>query len=648
MADAGCAKDDAGDVDEQERSGSGQAEQLDLDGVDRDDQQQQQLGDGGMPHETADDEEGPQAGNDYESDGMQEDDGDDDQEDDIDDRDSDDDEYEEEGYPLVGLADPAAPVPDGHIGLDKLEARFLKGTNDPSKQLSRWIIGRRFTDARQVTDLMRQQGADPDVMTRLVAEGSDPIVFVYPLLAIAIDNKSGYTIRTIAARDDDGCHPIVLPQWSSDELQAAVLTALLDGGADPNAAAHQTDQTPLHLAIASGNQTALDILTARHDIDLRAAGQLYCMVMELPLLPLRQPPPEYLQLLLSMYERLVRRDPTLATEETSGGYNLVHTAATARWDYPQSFIDAYLDLITANGADMTAASDASQGTPLHDAACWGSTQVACYLCRKLPADQINRRNYRDDTPLATAAEELDWYTRELQDPETPEDTKEGCRARCDRHKLTIHSLLRAGADINSLPIDGERQFVLMEYATVLDEVGPAVMSAVNAALAPHRSLAALLTPRLAVGPQEAPIFGWRIASYLFDADAAASATTEAIGECVRHTVMARRVCAAAEHFVKSAVYQTSSNREVVGGTASVGGQVVRVPQLQCFVLEGVDSRPREAVHTRGRVGLREVVHRARMDEAARHGVEGVVKGFNTHLGDADCQFTWQQLGATLQ
>ncbi|CEL93386.1 unnamed protein product [Vitrella brassicaformis CCMP3155] len=616
------------DVAEEEHSGSGQAEDSDRNGADSGDQQQQ---DDGMADEMADGGEGPQAGNGDESDGMWEEDDDNDQDDDIDDRDSDDDwEYEEEGHPLSDLADPTAPVPDGHIGLDELEARFPEGTSDATRELSRWIIGRRITDARQVTDLI-EQDADPDVITGLVGRGSSGAVYGYSLLAIAIDNKSGYTIRTVKAEDSHAViRPVALPQWSSDELQAAILTALLDGGADPNAAAGDLERigTPLQVAIAYGNQTAFEPLMARQDIDLRV--------------------------LMSMYERLARRDPTLATERVNGG-NLVHRAAfDSKGLYPQSFIDSYLDLITANGADMTAEDDLIGEWPLDFAAVSGSPQVADFLCRKLPADQIDRRNYHGDTPIVMAARQLDWYTQRLQDPGTPEQTKERHRAEIPNYKLTIHSLLRAGADINLIPTATEdrrrgRQLVLTEYATVLNQLPTAVMAAVNAALAPHRSLAALLTPRLAVGPQEAPIFGWRIASYLFDMDAAQQAITEEASG-VRHTDMARRVCAAAEHFIRSAVYQASSNREVVGGTADVGGQVVRVPQLQCFVLEGVDSRPREAVHTRGRVGLREVVHRARLDEAAKWGLAdgAVAKGFNTHLGDADCKFTWQQLGAAFQ
>ncbi|CEM05662.1 unnamed protein product [Vitrella brassicaformis CCMP3155] len=285
--------------------------------------------------------------------------------------------------------------------------------------------------------------------------------------------------------------------------------------------------------------------------------------------------------LTSRHQRLIARHPTLATQRRFNGINLVHRAAErAQGHFPPSFVDSYLDLVTANGADIMAESLGGR-TPLYDAAYYGSPYVADYLCRKLPADQIDRRDCFGigETPLAIAAWWLDHHTQlqELQHPDMSEATGEEYRAESDKYKRIIHSLLRAGADISSMRTASEegrrqRQLVLAEYATVLNELPTAVMAAVNAALAPHRSLAALLTPRLAAGPQEAPIFGWRIASYLFDMDAAKEAITEeAIG--VRHSDMARRVCAAAEHFVKSAVYQPSSNREVVGGTTDVGGQV---------------------------------------------------------------------------
>ncbi|CEM26983.1 unnamed protein product [Vitrella brassicaformis CCMP3155] len=202
-------------------------------------------------------------------------------------------------------------------------------------------------------------------------------------------------------------------------------------------------------------------------------------------------------------------------------------------------------------------------------------------------------------------------------------------------------LLQAGADIALMPTATEhdrrrRQLVLPEYATVLNNLPDDVMAAVNAALAPQRSLAALLGPRLAVGPQEAPIFAWRLASYLFDMAAATQTITEAIG--LPHSAMARRVRAAVEHFVRSAVYEASSNRGVVGGMADVGGEMVRVP-LQCFAINAAQQGGQHRL-----LGVREVVHRARLDEAAQHGVAGLVKGFNEHLGDDDCHFQWQQLG----
>ncbi|CEM01704.1 unnamed protein product [Vitrella brassicaformis CCMP3155] len=126
----------------------------------------------------------------------------------------------------------------------------------------------------------------------------------------------------------------------------------------------------------------------------------------------------------------------------------------------------------------------------------------------------------------------------------------------------------------------------------------------------------------------------------FDRDADNEAISGSIG--IRNSTLARRVTAAAQHFVESAVFAASSNREVAGLMADVGGEMVRVP-LPCFTIR-VDSRPNEVVHTRGRLGLREVVHRARLDEAARYDLVGVVKGFNQHLGIDDCQLSWQQLG----
>ncbi|CEM38447.1 unnamed protein product, partial [Vitrella brassicaformis CCMP3155] len=143
---------------------------------------------------------------------------------------------------------------------------------------------------------------------------------------------------------------------------------------------------------------------------------------------------------------------------------------------------------------------------------------------------------------------------------------------------------------------------------------------------------------MAFGPHEAEAIGWKIGAFLYEPPAAVAAIDQyLIGE----SVLRRRVTAAVTHFVKSAATQTSSNRQVVGGTRyrQQGDRRVKVtvPSLQCFAVSGSGG---QVVLT----GVGEVVHRARLDEAASCGVDGVVKGFNEHLGDQDCQFEWSQLG----
>jgi len=96
------------------------------------------------------------------------------------------------------------------------------------------------------------------------------------------------------------------------------------------------------------------------------------------------------------------------------------------------------------------------------------------------------------------------------------------------------------------------------------------------------------------------------------------------------------VSAAVDHFVEQAATRTASNGEVVGAMADVEGEMVRVP-LQCFAING-------GQHAQRRLAVREVVHRARLDEAAAYSLTGVVKGFNSHLSDTDCRFQWGQLG----
>ncbi|CEM26656.1 unnamed protein product [Vitrella brassicaformis CCMP3155] len=410
------------------------------DGGDADLLREEEDGEMAEEEEEEEEEEGLQAAADSESesDGVQDDSDNDDGPlgDGIDDDDYDDydDGYEEDGHPVVVAT--TVEVPDGFGGANDIEARFPHDTDSLTKELTLGIIGRTISAPQHATDLI-EQGADPHVVPRLRQKGSGCAGIPYSLVHLAIDNKSDYAVPTIHASDDGYERPVALPHWSSDKLQSAILAALINQGADPNATADDEEDLvrPIRRAIASGDQTAFDVLTARPDIDLPAQDGAV-MVMALPR-PLSDPPPDYQEVLLSMFREVIARDPTLATERRFDE-NLVHLAAVwAKGNYPQSFINSYLDLITTNGADMTAASGGGW-TPLHEAALHDSLYVADSLCRKLPAaDQINRRTVLGETPLAIATGWLDHHTQELQDPETPEADKEECRAGSDKYKLII-------------------------------------------------------------------------------------------------------------------------------------------------------------------------------------------------------------------
>ncbi|CEM20808.1 unnamed protein product [Vitrella brassicaformis CCMP3155] len=187
---------------------------------------------------------------------------------------------------------------------------------------------------------------------------------------------------------------------------------------------------------------------------------------------------------------------------------------------------------------------------------------------------------------------------------------------------------------------------------------------------------------LTFGPYEATSIAWKIGAFLHDPSAARAVIGEyrdddlidddlidddLIGDWLDPRIK-RRVRAAVDHFVKQAATRTASNREVVGktergeggrpggvlarwwdrlrgvtGAKGVTGDgqgklTVRVPALQCFAIHG------EGQHPHRRLGVPEVVHRAILDEVAAYRISGVVKGFNSHLSDTDCQFQWGQLG----
>ncbi|CEM23822.1 unnamed protein product [Vitrella brassicaformis CCMP3155] len=569
--------------------------------------------------------------------------------------------------------------PDGCLGLEDIEIAQSDDSCDATRRLAEGIFRRTFTHQQQVTNLIHN-GADPNREIGLRVRGSGSDGWRYRLLSLAIDNLSDNAMWTGEVTDSNGgLQPFAaLPHWSSPELEAVIINSLIDGGARVNRPA-LSDDRPIKMAIRLGNEEAVRVLLA-HGAPVRPPdGPL--LIMELPKSVSddrigQQVSLAYEQRLLSIYRRLILHDATLATER-----DLISSACSNELGrYSQAFIDSYLDLLVDNGANVTAV-DAYGCSYLHKAAGVvfgdGAPCMADNLCRHLLPADINRetRFNPNETPLYVAGDQLDLSFEILEDDDRDEWEKNQATRKIPLYETIIRSLLRSGADIGRIPTDTEhdrrfRDLVLPHCTTVLNtDVHTGAMAAVNAALAPQRSLAAFLMRSLPTllphllqppgtpaadpppaplpappgyGPHEAEAIGWRIAAMCFDQDAANEAITANI--VIRHSDMARRVCAAVDHFIKSALY-ASSNREVVGGTANVGGVTVRVP-LQCFAIRA-DSRPHQVVHTRGRVGVREVVQRARLDEAARHGIqEGAInKGFNDHLGNEDCQYGgWQQLG----
>ncbi|CEM29375.1 unnamed protein product [Vitrella brassicaformis CCMP3155] len=420
-------------------------------------------------------------------------------------------------------ASQAPPLPPGCRHLNDVYIVPDEGVSALSRQLLEGCIRRTFRDAAQFTQLI-EQGADPRAVGGLRVHGTSGRCTLSrcSCLCLAIDSQTN-----VAFLDADGYFPaivrVVLPQWSSRQLQRDVINALIDGGAEMNGGGFE--QRPITVAVRAGSEATVEALLARQ-ANLRGLRVIY----ELPDIGSAAPPAtrDYEAALMSIYRRLLRHDSTLAAERV-GGNSLIHLAATARSIFSQSFIDAYLTLVTSHGADMTATDDIGR-TPLHWAARTGSHCVAHWLCRQLTAYDVNR-GMPNETPLAVAAHELDFYRRQYQG--------ERRQRRIRAHKTTIGVLLRGGAapSIARMPTATEgqrrqRQLVLAEYATVLSELSEVVMSAINGALAPqrdHSMLLARLLPlaphhdgahphpspsNMAFGPHEAEAIAWKIGAFL--------------------------------------------------------------------------------------------------------------------------------------
>ncbi|CEM23777.1 unnamed protein product [Vitrella brassicaformis CCMP3155] len=340
-------------------------------------------------------------------------------------------------------------------------------TSEATRQLAEGIIRRTFSDAQKVTDLIHN-GADPNHQVRLRMLSGEECscgsrhrfrTGRHRLVSLAIDNSNGSAVPTVDFGFVHGRRcALTLPYWSSPELEAAILNALIDGGADINEPAYSDDR-PIKMAIRLGNEEALRVLLARDAALRHPHGP--SLVLALPTPPISdriQVSPAYEERLLSIYRRLIQHDPTLATEQDPEFGNLIHVAAQHELGfYSQRAIDAYLELLVDNGAD-TMAANRRGSTALHEAAYWGSPCVADYLGRHVAPADIDRGTTDDPnrTPLFLAAISLAGAIERSQDDDSPQDSRDQASSEIPLREATIRSLLRSGADISRIPTATEQ------------------------------------------------------------------------------------------------------------------------------------------------------------------------------------------------
>ncbi|CEM12043.1 unnamed protein product [Vitrella brassicaformis CCMP3155] len=363
-------------------------------------------------------------------------------------------------------------LPPGWKSLEKgvIDVDFPRSTSDASIRLSKAIIRRTITGAQHLTGIIHQQGSDPDLRAGLWVAGTTSC-WTYPLLSLCIDNLTNNSVPSIWAADVNGGYtPVALPLWETPGLQFAVMKALIESGADINAG-HTC--WPIRVAIASCNRPAFGLLMSRPGIQLQGR-----QVMRLPSRsPTDQPTAAHEAILLSFYRQLIQRHPTLAAEtDADKGSNSVHWAAMKPSVWSQQFIEDYIDMLVANGADITAVDNFGL-TPLHLAVISGAHCVAASLFRRLTPADINRGRPNDPTctPLTDAARWLDESTQRLRDDNVGEETKDESRRQIPNLQKTIRTLLQAGADIALMPTATERhrrrrQLVLAERTALPNEL----------------------------------------------------------------------------------------------------------------------------------------------------------------------------------
>ena len=541
--------------------------------------------------------------------------------------------------------DSAAQPPLLNYGIDLC---WQHDTSPATKRLVYRILRRELTPAI-ATRLIQTKGANPDTLVGLreKASGVNGITRWYPLLSLAIDDPYG-SVPSVWRMDSDLKTPLLLTPWSSRQLQRDILEALISCGATVNFHRHDDEiLRPIIVASVTGNIDAVEVLLA--------TNQVNHMFLPLHGFPPLRPSHAYGDAVIGVARRLLQHDPSMSKPALGN-------AALSRPLLSKAFTYEYMDTLVQHGDPIPAD---SLRIALGFAASYGSHWVVDYLCERLatPADINPAPRWMEDyPPLWRAADRLQdlldhW---DGDDDNVPDQTAERIRER----KLVVRSLLRAGADLstnvlpNTTPVQRKlREPVLKEYVVVLNELPFVVIGAINAALGPQRDADIIMTrilpsvdhndedpslphppspSPLSFGPQEAAAIAWKVGAFLHDPPAALTAIDSYLTNA---SALKRRVRGAVGHFVKWAATKTVSNREVVGGwSRGPDGQMVRVPQLQCF---SVHAGPH---HTHRRLGVREVVHGARLDEVRAHGLEGVVKGFNNEEGNDDCEFQWGRLG----
>ncbi|CEM28085.1 unnamed protein product [Vitrella brassicaformis CCMP3155] len=548
---------------------------------------------------------------------------------------------------------------------------FPADTNDVSERLVCRILRRNIT-GRGVSRLI-DKGADAVLKVGLpgvkvpsnrpwwakkVNHGTSPEL---RLLQLAIDDPTGGCpgLKGHMSSTKEAAVQLVLPLWPSRERQREVLEALIAGGAP-------IDKKSITTAFQKANHTALDtFLSHRHLADDQA---LFFIDEDHRPCPPKDVYEQYFDALLPCIRRLLEHDSSLATEELHNEYLPIHSVAKHA-SFTKNFTIGFCELLYEFGSPLNSKEDSDYDgygmRPIDQAKGADEPWLLEFLCKRLPASVLVRRGPELMRCFSGDAECAQRHARK----EATQALEKRYKRRAEAAKEKIRLLLRAGV---ALPLPAahiattrkgdpalkaanrERQVIKREYVGVLNRIRHDVMNTVNAALRPQRDFAALLTHLLPLaphndgppddpvpsilhfGPEEAAAIAWHIAALCFDIDTAHQTVSDI--QLRSHSRLGHRIHTAMDHFVASAVFHASGNTAVVGGRHEEDGQVVHAPPLQCFAIRGEEGgQPRV-------LGLREVVHKARLDEATEHCLRGVVKGFHEHLGDADCHFEWDGLG----